>query len=223
MNHIDITRFPELDYSTTEAMNTLCTNSQENLCYLMTHGAGHGFRQLRWLIEIHTLLEKEGFPVSPLYERMKQRDVAVILLETLLLLYRLPGFSMPDRLYIPEDAIEFQKTGDMVTVSWGRGAQKDMRRARALVTAVAPLLRRTNPEEGLDGRLYKHLLPTLGQHPPLLLSLFAPDKTELEWLDLPDQWFFLYYFLRPVSFFRGRRKKKHPSTHKAIKNGDETP
>lgn len=196
--------------------------SQENLCYLITHGAGHGFRQLRWLIEIHTLLEKEDFSVSSLYTRMKQRGVAMVLLETLMLLYQLPGFSMPDGLCIPEDTIEFQKTEKNVTVSWGRGADKDLRRAQALVKAVYPLLRRTNPEEGLDGRFYKHLMPTLGHRPPFLLSLFAPDTAELEWLDLPDNWFFLYYLLRPVSFLHGRRAKRHPSTPKATKNGDET-
>lgn len=195
---------------------------QENLCYLITHGAGHGFRQLRWLIEIHSLLEKEDFSVSSLYAGMKQRGVAMILLETLMLLYQLPGFSMPDRLCIPEDSIVFEKTGSAVTVSWGRGADKDLRRARALGKAVYPLLRRTNPEQGLDGRFYKHLLPTLGHRVPFLLSLVAPDTPELEWLNLPDNWFFLYYLLRPVSFLHGRRAKRDPSTPKATKNGDET-
>lgn len=195
--------------------------SQENLCYLVTHGAGHGFRQLRWLLEILTLMEREDFFLSPLYTQMKRRGVANLLLETLLLLYRLPGFAMPERLCILEDHITFEKVGTHTTISWEYGAAKDVRRAQALAAAAIPLLRRTNPEEGLDGRRYQHLLPSLGSRPPFLLSLFLPDTPELEWLDLPDNWFFLYYLLRPISFFHGRRKKKHPSTPSATKNGDE--
>lgn len=194
---------------------------QENLCYLITHGAGHGFRQLRWLLEIYNLLERENFCISPLYSRMKQRGVSSLLLETLLLLYRLPGFAMPDNLHISEDNIRFQKTEKNTVLFWEWHADREVHRALGLVKAVSPLLRRTNPEEGLDGRIYKHLLPTLENRPPFLLSLFTPDTTELEWLDLPDKWFFLYYPLRPICFFHGRRKKRHPSTPKTGKNGDE--
>lgn len=195
--------------------------SQENLCYLITHGAGHGFRQLRWLLEIYILLEREDFSLTQLYARMKQRGVASLLLETLLLLYRLPGFTMPDRLDISQDNIRFQKTEKNTVLFWDRQADRNVHRALRLVKAVYPLLRRTNPEEGLDGRFYKHLLPTLENRPAFLLSLFAPDTTVLEWLDLPDKWFFLYYPLRPICFFHGRRKKKHPSIPKVSKNGDE--
>lgn len=196
-------------------------DSQENLCYLITHGAGHGFRQLRWLLEIYTLLERDHFLISPLYGRMKQRGVASLLLETLLLLYRLPGFAMPDSLNLPQDSIRFQKTEKNTVLFWPWYEDREVHRALGLAKAVSPLLRRTNPEEGLDGRFYKHLLPTLGYRPPFLLSLFTPDTTELEWLNLPDQWFFLYYPLRPICFFHGRRKKKHPSIPKTGKNGDE--
>lgn len=195
--------------------------NKENLCYLVTHGAGHGFRQLRWLLEIHTLLERENFCISPLYSLMKQRGVAVLLLEALLLLYRLPGFPMPDRLCIPEDNIQFQKTGENTILCWEWRVDSEVRRARVLANTAYPLLQRTNPEEGLNGRVYRHLLPTLGNRQIFLLSLFAPDAAELEWLDLPDKLFFMYYFLRPIFFIHGHRKKKGASAPKAVKNGDK--
>lgn len=194
-------------------------SSAENLCYLITHGAGHGYRQLRWLLEIHSLLEKEQVSLSDLYTQMKERGVAMLLLETLLLLYRLPGIPMPEKLDIPAGGITFQAAGENTLVEYPRKAAGDMGRAERLVKAVYPLLSRNNPEEGLDGRIYKRLLPTLGNRPPFLLSFFEPYTSELEWIDLPDRWFFLYYFLRPVHFLRGQWKKIRHNTLAAAGNG----
>ena len=167
----------------------------DNLCYLITHGAGHGFRQLRWLLDIFELIKKEDFPIPQLYRAMKDRGVAMLLLETLLLLYRLPGFDMPDW---AAETLAMERTGDGVSVRWSREADQDLRKAEQLVQAVHPLLIRNNPEEGLDGRRYRHMLPTLGKKPIFLLSLFEPRAEDIEWVNLPDRWFFLYYLVRPV-------------------------
>lgn len=192
-------------------------NDSENLCYLITHGAGHGFRQLRWLLEIYTLLERTQFQLSELYAQMHRRGVGMLLIETLLLFYRLPGFAMPENLVIERNGqtlLRFRKDGARTAVSWQRDAAQDLHRALHLVRAVHPLLKRTNPEEGLDGKIYQRLLPTLGNRPPFLVSLLEPRAAELEWIDLPDRWFFLYYLLRPVHFLvRKRQKKSTPASH----------
>lgn len=199
----------------------------ENLCYLITHGAGHGFRQLRWLIEVHMLLKRCNFMLSPLYLTMRERGVASLLLETVLLLYSLPCFEMPEELCITEEnktIIKFKNTGTNTSVSWSREEKSDMTKAIQLVKAVYPLLLRNNPEEGLDGRIYKHLLPTLGHKTVFLFTLFEPDSADFEWIDLPDSLFFLYYILHPVNFlirrFRNISKNKLLRTIK--KNGDKT-
>lgn len=197
--------------------------SQENLCYLITHGAGHGFRQLRWLLEIHTLLERTDFDLSALYDTMAGRGVGMLLLEVLVLLYRLPGFPMPTTLCLSGQTIEFRKTGQTIRLFWNRDAANDVRKALRLVNAVTPLLQRTDPREGLDGRYYKHLLPRLEGRTPFLLSLFAPDTPELEWIDLPDSLFFLYYFLRPVHYLLAHSPIRYRPTPDANKNGDRTP
>lgn len=192
-------------------------NEGENLCYLITHGAGHGFRQLRWLLEIYTLLQREQFQVSDLYAQMHDRGVGMLLIETLLLFYRLPVFDMPEALEIQangETLLHFQKNGTQTVVSWQRDAAQNLHRALHLVRAVHPMLKRNNPEEGLDGKLYQRLLPTLGKRLPFLVSLLEPRTAELAWIDLPDRWFFLYYLLRPVHFLvRKRKKKSTPASH----------
>lgn len=189
-------------------VNTL--SEEENLCYLITHGAGHGFRQLRWLLELHTLLEKAGFRLDALYALMKERGVGMLLLETLLLLYRLPGFPMPQTLSIRKGGrtlVEFCKQGQELRACWQREEDRDMARAQKLVRAVYPLLCRNTPQEGLDGKRYKALLPMLGRRKPWCIAMWAPTTEELEWVDLPDRLFGLYFFLRPVHYFVGVLKR----------------
>lgn len=190
-------------------------SEEENLCYLITHGAGHGFRQLRWLLEVYSLLEQKCFHepsgLDSLYALMKAQGVEMLLLETLLLLYRLPGFTMPDTLSIREGdkkLVEFCLQGETLKVYWQREEDGSMARGQKLVRAVYPLLCRNTPEEGLDGKRYKSLLPTLGRKKPWLLTMWEPTTEELEWADLPDRLFGLYYFLRPVHFFVGVFKRR---------------
>lgn len=188
---------------------------EENLCYLITHGAGHGYRQLRWLLEIYTLLEREHFEVSQLYAKMKQRGVALLLLETLLLLYRLSCFEMPGMTIRERETplLVLERRGTQTVLTWKSSEKREVEKANRLVTAVIPLLRRNNPAEGLDGRIYKRLLPVLEKRTPFLLTLLEPCTADLEWVDLPDNLFFLYYFLRPVHFLlRAGRKKRSTAT-----------
>lgn len=208
-----------------QEVSTLGEN--ENLCYLISHGAGHGFRQLRWLIEVYTLMERSDFRLSPLYLTMRERGVASLLLETVLLLYSLPCFEMPEELCITEESItiiKLKNTGTNTSVSCSPKEKRDMTKAIQLVKAVYPLLLRNNPEEGLDGRIYKHLLPTLGHKTVFLFTLFEPDSADFEWIDLPDSLFYLYYILHPVNFlirrFGNISKNKLLRTIK--KNGDKT-
>lgn len=194
----------------------------ENLCYLITHGAGHGFRQLRWLLEIYTLLNKESFPLDKLYAEMQKRGVAMLLLETLLLLYRLPELSMPDTLMLCS-TVTFHKEGNNTIVQCQKPDAKDMTYAEKLVEAVYPMLLRNNPEEGLDGKVYAKRLPTLVKQPPLILTVLAPSAEELEWIDLSDRFFILYYILRPIHFLYRKIQKKTDTpkteTH-GSKNGE---
>lgn len=70
MNHIEITRFPKLDYSTTEAMNTLCTN----LSY-----AGADIQTI--LITSRYAQEGKSFVAMNLLHTMAQLQKKVVLLD----------------------------------------------------------------------------------------------------------------------------------------------
>ena len=187
----------------------VCTlGHRDNICYLITHGAGHAYRQLRWLLDIYEFLKKEDFTISALYAEMKARGVGMLLLETLLLLYRLPGFDMPDLL---SEDFSMERTPDGLRLRWESGMDQDVSMAEKLVQAACPLILRNSREEGMDGRVYKQLLPTQGQKRMFILTWFDLRSEDLEWVDLPDKWFFLYYLIRPVHFLWritiGRKKK----------------
>lgn len=70
MNHVEITRFPEPDYSTAEAMNTLCTN----LSY-----SGSGMKTI--LITSRHAQEGKSFVAMNLLRTMAQLQKKVVLLD----------------------------------------------------------------------------------------------------------------------------------------------
>lgn len=70
MNHVEITRFPQLDYSCTEAMNTLCTN----LSY-----SGSGMKTI--LLTSRYDREGKSFVAMNLMRAMAQLQKKVVLLD----------------------------------------------------------------------------------------------------------------------------------------------
>lgn len=180
----------------------------DNLCYLITHAAGHGFKQLRWLLDIDMLLKKSTISLSALYLEMKARGVSALLLETLLLRCRLPAFDKRtltiDKVPIPLDGakplLSLSPAGQCVIMRWSSEIDVDVKKGERLVSAVYPLLLRTDSAEGLTGRRYSRLLPTLGRRSCFIFSLFTPRKADFELIDLPDSLFFLYYVIRPFHF-----------------------
>lgn len=169
----------------------------DELSYLIIHGAGHGYHRLRWLVDIYTLLVKANFPFAETYAYMAEQHVGELLLETILLLYKIPCFSMP-----PYEGSLFtlRCQNGCVLATYEDTIEKEFEKACMLTEAIYPILISTQDGYGMAGRKYQQLLPTLGRKHTiarLLAELLQPCEADFMLIDLPDSLFFLYYIIRP--------------------------
>lgn len=169
----------------------------DNIAYLITHGAGHGYHRLRWLIDIYQWQKQTTSSWAEVYDYMAKQQVGMLLLETLLLLYTLSPFPM---LPYESERFSLRRAEDKVILRYPEALQPVVQRAVTLTRAAYPMLSNDTDENGMAGRRYDRLLPTLGRKKTWLRSfaaLWEPGRAELTWLDLPDPLYFLYYIIRP--------------------------
>lgn len=170
-----------------------CLGEGDELPYLVCHAAGHGFFRLRWLLDVHRLQQGRPAFFGDLYPVMAKQGTGMLLLETMLVLYRL-GLPMED---VDSPLFRVRRTGDQVTFAYDEALKADADRALELTRAVWPMLTLEGEALGMAGRTYQKLLPTMGKK-RTVLDLLAPCQADLELIDLPDRWYFLYYLIRPV-------------------------
>lgn len=169
----------------------------DNISYLITHAAGHGYHRLRWLIDIYELFKKSNTDLTAVYEYMANLNVGTLFLETLFVIYSLPNLSLPP---YSGKYFSIEQKNNTVIVSYSDNIKKDIDTALKLTKAAYPILTNHTDANGINERRYNSLLPTVGRKYNLLRfisELFAPSRAELERFDLPDKLYFLYYFIRP--------------------------
>lgn len=169
----------------------------DNISYLISHAAGHGYQRLRWLIDIYELKKNTDLFFAAVYRYMTEQNVGMLMLETVLVLYLIPSFSMPQ---CSNNYFSIQRENNKVIVHYEDAIKKDFRKAYRLAMAAYPILINDTVENGIAGRKYNHLLPTLGRKKTIIRSVMAvlePSKADLELIDLPDSLYFLYYIIRP--------------------------
>ena len=170
---------------------------RDNISYLICHAAGHGYHRLRWLLDIYELEKNADVFFAEVYQYMNGQNAGALILETVLVLYLMPNFPMPK---CRNNFYGIQRENNAVTVTYEDRIGKDFNRAKKLAKAVYPILINNTAENGIAGRKYNYLLPTLGRKKTLFRSIaavFEPSKADLELIDLPDSLFFLYYIIRP--------------------------
>lgn len=169
----------------------------DNISYLISHAAGHGYHRLRWLIDIYELKKNTDLFFAAVYRYMAEQSVGMLMLETVLILHLIPSFSMPQ---CSNNYFSIQRENNKVIVHYEDAIKKDFRKAYRLAMAAYPILINDTVENGIAGRKYNHLLPTLGRKKTIIRSVMAvlePSKADLELIDLPDSLYFLYYIIRP--------------------------
>lgn len=207
----------EHDYQTKRSFDALWENREEMTLMgrsaavmgaadrypaLITHAAEHGFLRLRWLLDLYELQKKPAFSWEKTLDAMLEQGVGEILLETLLVMYRL---NLPDLPDVVCGKFSLTKGEGGVTLRTADALREQTEKAKALSDAVYPLLlREVRPTEP-EWKAYDCHLPTtiygktLGQK--VLLAL-GPTKYEFELIDLPDWLFWAYFIIRPFNWLR---------------------
>lgn len=167
---------------------------------LVIHAAEHGFHRLRWLLDLYELQRKPGFRWEKLHRQMRAQGVGELLLETILVMYRL---ALPGLENVEFEGFRLTRDGEGLRLWVSDELEEEGRRALALCEAVYPLWQRETPWGDPRQRAHDRLLPkSLIQKSLLqkLLQNFGPSTYELELIDLPDWLFWLYFLIRPFSW-----------------------
>lgn len=167
---------------------------------LVIHAAEHGFHRLRWLLDLYELQRKPGFSWEKLHRQMRAQGVGELLLETILVMYRL---ALPGLENVEFEGFRLTRDAEGISLHIGDELAEEGRRALALCEAVYPLWQREAPWGDPRQRAHDRLLPTSLIQKSLLQKLlqnFGPSTYELELVDLPDWLFWLYFLIRPFSW-----------------------
>ena len=101
---------------------------------LIIHAAEHGFLRLRWLLDLYELQKKPGFSWERAYALMDAQGLGVVLLETMLVMYRL---GLPGLTDLECDYFSLKRCENGLRLE-----ARDAERAAKLSDAVLPLLLR---------------------------------------------------------------------------------
>lgn len=169
---------------------------------LIIHAAEHGFMRLRWLLDLYELQKKPGFSWERVFDLMERQGVGEILLETMLVMYRLGLPGLPD-----VDCGRFSLSGgpEGIGLRVAPELEKMAQRAKELCDHVWPLLVQERPLGDPLWMAYDRLLPTAVYNRSFLstvLGVVGPTDFEFELVDLPDWLFWLYFIIRPFNWVR---------------------
>ena len=167
---------------------------------LFAHAAEHGFMRLRWLLDLYELQKKPGFSWERIFELMEQQGVGEVLLEAMLVMYRLRLPELKD-----VDVGRFSLTGGEggVTLGVAPELEKTAKQATALSDGVWPMLLQERRPTDPEWKAYDRLLPraVYGKTPiQWVLTVMGPTVFEFELIDLPDWLFWLYFIIRPCNW-----------------------
>lgn len=166
---------------------------------LVIHAAEHGFHRLRWLLDLYELQKKPGFSWEQLHGQMSRQGLGVLLLETLMVLYRL---DLPGLQDLAWEGFRLSRREDGILVTASESLCAEMNRAWELSEAAYPLWEEEIAWGDPRQREYDRLLPVSLVQKSLwlrLLGAVGPSRYELELVDLPDWLFWLYFLIRPFS------------------------
>ena len=169
---------------------------------LFAHAAEHGFMRLRWLLDLYELQKKPGFSWEHVLGLMEQQGAGAVLLETMLVMYRLrlPGLKDVDC-----SSFHLKLTDEGLLLSAAPEQEQTAERAAALCDRVWPLLLQEHQTGDPEWKAYDRLLPTaVYTRTPLrtFLGIVGPTTHEFELIDLPDWLFWLYFIIRPFNWVR---------------------
>lgn len=160
-------------------------NFEENLLYLVYHGSAHAWKRLRWLCDVHELIQKDEIDWVSVMEKAQARRIMHLLAQALHLTSLIFGDSHPEEIMkrLPND-----------------------KRTPRLVSMAVTFLEDTNEKVEQAGqplcrfyRKYKNIWEyNLFSRIKANMMRFRPGAPEFQALRVSDRLFFLYYLFRPI-------------------------
>lgn len=163
-------------------------NAEENFLYLIFHGSKHAWKRLRWLCDINELLKKNELDWEYLIYRADKMGITYMLEQTLILVKGL--FETDDSEYFISDSVG-KKTGN----------------AKQLANMCMPFILSLDETPEFPGHdLYvankKYMFiwnKGLYKKTNYIAKHFYPSAMEFQTYKIKDEYFFLYYVIRPFS------------------------
>lgn len=177
-----------------------CLGEIDNVIYLISHAAGHEFQRLSWLMDLHILLKKLSVPMETLYSEMTQRGLGMLLVEVLVLLYRVPDLDMSP---IRTESFSFARNARGVSITYRAKLRTDFVKGIAMSDCIAARMLTTKKSGTIASRRHLFLMPVLEKKQTIFTFLFSfmlPCEADLELINLPDSLFFIYFIIRPFHF-----------------------
>jgi len=165
---------------------------EELLIFLILHGAIHAWFQLKWLCDVEVMLRQGRFSWDRLYLLSKHLGFEAMLKQALILAHHLLQAPVPDT--ILKNALNDQKAMNLVKM------------AVPFITSVKFVpdeLVKTMPLYN-QRKKYRSRLLSWKKRIALSFNIFLPTDRDMELILLPECFYFLYYLIRPFTWF-GRK------------------
>ena len=180
--------------------------TEEQLLFLILHGAGHAWFRLKWLCDVGVMLRQGAFSWERLYGLSEHLGVEALLNQAVMLALHLLQAPVPDRV--------------VKRITKDRKAQNLVGMALPFISAVDydPANLRINRPLYFHHKKYQlSILPGWRKKFAYLHNLVLPKDRDIELIPLPQSLYFLYYPLRPFTWF-SRQVMQLASDHKRSRN-----
>lgn len=150
-------------------------SNESLLILLLAHGSKHAWRELRWLHDIFSLTDRQEIDWVETYE---------LALENRCHLSCQVGLHLVQSLFGADQSCDLFRAGP---------------KARMLAHRSLQFLQGSSPGIRDFQSYHWNLCPTLRSRMRYLFhTLVAPHELDLAFVDLPEELYWLYYFLRPI-------------------------
>jgi hypothetical protein len=167
----------------------------EQLLFLILHGANHAWFRLRWLVDIAMVLRQGGFSWDGLYRLARRLDAESAVNQAVILCRELLWAPVPDA--IIRLALADKK------------AQKSARLALPIIAAADYEPERLTMRNHLYYRRKRYELSIYSGwrgKVTYLHGLFSPSEHDVKLVTLPQYLYSLYYLLRPFTWLYRRAR-----------------
>lgn len=182
----------------------------EEMMFLIHHGVGHGFHRMKWLVDIVELIKEECVELEDLFCYALDQKRLNELLAGILLCHAMEAFDMPD---IELEELSIRTRGKSIIVDIHQDGNKQLKKevesSIKLLNAMKPVVCNENGKRdyAVDSKEYINYYHTYVKEMDCfqgkkriwrLWERLQPGERDFNIVQLKDEFFVLYYFIRPI-------------------------